>query len=198
MDNEGNAMRKQMDVTRDDLTGKLEELEYMVSATVRTVKDSVNSVRDTFDLKLHMRQRPWTLLAGATALGFLGGMRSGSHRSGHTAEDGKGDNATLARADPDVHPHTRVSDISNGKDPTRPATAASPSWLANLGSTFQPEITELKGIVLGSLIELVREIVTKQVSKSIARPVGARNNGSNSSSGQSSGPKAPYNNTADV
>ena len=198
MDSEGTAMRQQMDVTLDELTGKLEELEHQVSATVRTVKDSVNSVRDTFDLKLHMRQRPWTLLAGATALGFLGGMRSGRHRSGHTAEDGKGDSATLARADPDEHPHTRVSDGSNGKDATRPATGASPSWLANLGGTFQPEIAELKGIVLGSLIELVREVVTKQVSKSMARPVGARNNGSNSSSGQASGPEAPRNNTADV
>jgi hypothetical protein len=198
MVNKGTEIRQQMEETLAGLTGKFGELEHQVSVSVRTVKDSVNTVRDTFDLKLHVRRRPWTLLAGATALGFLGGLRSSSHRTGPSAGDGKSDGTPFAHADPEEHPYTRVGDGRNGGDSIRHAAVAAPGWLANLGNTFQPEIAELKGIVLGSLLELVREIVTKQVSKSMERPVGDRNNGSKSTLGASSRPWAPPNDTADV
>jgi len=197
MDNKGAVIRQQMEETLAGLTGKFGELEHQVSVSVRTVKDSVNTVRDTFDLKLHVRRRPWALLAGATALGFLGGLRSSRHRTGSSAGNGKSDGMPFAHADPEELSYTRVDDGRNGGDSVRYAAVAAPGWLAKLSDTFQPEIAELKGIVLGSVLELVREIVTKQVSKSMEPPVGDRNNGSNST-GHASRPWAPPNDTADV
>lgn len=198
MDNNGTVIRQQMEETLAGLTGKFGELEHQVSVSVRTVKDSVNTVRDTFDLKLHVRRRPWTLLAGATALGFLGGLRSNSHRTGSSAGNGKSDGKPFAHADPEEHTYTRIGDGRNGEDSTRHAAVVAPGWLAKLSDTFQPEIAELKGILLGSVLELVREIVTKRVSKSMEQSVGDRNNGSKSTLGASSRPWAPPNDTADV
>jgi ElaB/YqjD/DUF883 family membrane-anchored ribosome-binding protein len=198
MVNKGAEIRQQMDETMAGLTGKIGELEHQVSATVRTVKDSVNTVRDTFDVKLHVRRRPWTFLAGATALGFLGGLSSSRHRTRRYAGNGRSDSTPVAHVEPGEHPFTRASNGTEGADLTRHRAVAAPGWLANLGVTFQPEIAELKGIFLGSLLELVRETVTKQVSKSMARPVSDRNNGSKSPSGPSSRPQTPRNDTADV
>lgn len=198
MDNRGAVIRQQMEETLTGLTGKFDELEHQISATVKTVKDSVNTVRDTFDIKLHVRRRPWTFLAGATALGVLGGLRSNSRRTGRSNENGSRDSTPVARVDPGEHPYAGDSDDLHDVGASRHTAVAAPGWLANLGVTFQPEIAELKGIFLGSLLALVRETVTKQVSKSTARPVSDGNNGSKSSLGPASRPQTPRNDTAHV
>ena len=88
MENECEVIRQQMDETRTAMTDKIETLEQQVvdtvqaasaavSETVQTVKDSVHetveTVKDTFDLPRQVERRPWTMMAGATALGYLGG-----------------------------------------------------------------------------------------------------------------------------
>ena len=198
MDNAGTVIRQQMDTTLAGLTGKLGDLEHQVSATVRTVKDSVNTVRDTLDLKLHVRRRPWTLMAGAAALGFLGGFRSSNSGAGRPTRNGRSDSTPPARVAAAEHQYSGAKDATNGADTARPTAAPAPSWLANLGDTFQPEIAELKGIVLGALLELVREIVTKQVSRPMERSVGDANHGSNGKLGESIRTGPPLSDTADV
>lgn len=174
MDNEATVMRQQMAKTLAGLNDKFGELEHQVSGTVRTVKDSVNTVRDTFDPKLQVRRRPWTFLAGATALGFLLGSRSSNYRAGHPARNGRNESASRAR----VAAH-KPNDGTNGADAARLSAATAPSWLAGLGNTFKPEITALRGVAVGMLVELVREIITKQAPKPMAQSVGDANNVSN-------------------
>ena len=99
MDNESEVIRQQMDETRSALSDKVELLEQqvvetmhgattavadtvdnvkeVVHDTVQTVKDSVqetmDSVKNTLDVQRQVEQRPWIMMAGATAIGFLGG-----------------------------------------------------------------------------------------------------------------------------
>src|SRR4051794_29513643 len=106
MDNEPEVIRQQMDETRTALTDKLELLEQQVVGTVQdatsavaetvgtvkqavqdtvqsvkeTVHETVESVKETFDLKNQVERRPWMMVAGATALGFLGGYLLGGGR----------------------------------------------------------------------------------------------------------------------
>jgi ElaB/YqjD/DUF883 family membrane-anchored ribosome-binding protein len=171
MDNEAAAIRQQMDRTLASLTGKLVDLEHQVSGTVRTVKDSVDTVRDAVDLKLQVRRRPWALVAGAAALGFLGGFRSRASGTGHPARNRKSASAPPARV-ADAEPHNGA----NETDAAKLSEAAAPSWLANLGGAFQPEIAALRGFAVGALFEVAREIIAKQAQKPTDPPVGESKN----------------------
>lgn len=172
MDNEGAAMRQEMDETMAGLTDKLGELGHQVSGTMRTVKDSVNTVRDTFDIKLQVRRRPWTVLAGATALGFLCGFRPNSCGTGHLTRNGGSDSAAAAE-----HPHAGANDGANGVAAVRPCAAAAPNWLADLSNTFKPEIAALRGAALGILLEAARETIAKSASRPMSRPADGANKG---------------------
>ena len=163
MDNEADVMRQQMDKTLAGLTDKLGKLERQVLGTVRTVNNSVNTVRNTFDLKLHVRQHPWTVLAGATTLGFL----FGTHSSRNPAQKGKDTGPAPDHEVAAASPSPSASNGSNGTDTPHSIAEDKSSWLANLGETLQPEITELRGILIGALFGLVRDIVRKQVSSPV-------------------------------
>ena len=198
MDKEATAIRRQMDETLAGLTGKLGDLEHQVSATVRTVKDSANSVRDTFDLKLQVRRRPWTLMAGATALGFFGGFRSSNGGAVHPTRNGKGASIPQTRVATAEHPNSGANDETNEADSAQFSAAATSNWLANLGDSLQPEIAQLKGMVIGALLELVREVITKQVHRPMERSTGDVNNGFNGKFGELVHPAPPRSDSVDM
>lgn len=176
MDNEATAMRQQMDETMAGLTDKLGDLGYQVSGTVRTVKNSVDTVRDTFNFKLQVRRRPWTALAGAAALGYFLGSRSNNCGAAHATRNETSTRAPVARVADDERPQAGANDGTNG------AAETAPSWVANLGATFQPEIAALRGVAAGALLQLLCGSIMKQSSKPIARSAGDTNNGSNGKS----------------
>ena len=175
MDDKGNALRQQMNETRAGLNDKLEELEQQVSGTVRTVKNSVNSVRDSFDVKLQVRRHPWTFVAGAAAVGFLGGIRSNRRVPERIARAEKG--APLPLSPPECIKSEMANYAKGGN-----GAPIAPSWLANLGEAFQPEIAELRGLVLGGLIEFVREMIAKQAARPKDRNTAGSHNGHNGKS----------------
>lgn len=167
MDEKGVEMKEEMDETLAGLTDKLGKMEQQVSGTVRTVKESVDSVRDTFDLRLHVRRQPWALMAGASALGFLGGYRSGAKRAASP-----GQRAELASPPPPAAPPTHsTGNGSHGgaRAPAAPAEAT-PGLFANLGEKFEPEIAELKGLVIGTLLGIAREVIVMQATKPAKLP----------------------------
>ena len=112
-------------------------------------------------------------MAGAMVLGFIGGHRSNNHAT----RNGRSASVPLPRESAAEHPHSGADDGTIGDDGARPAPAAAPGWLENLGDKFQPEIAELKGIVIGTLIGIAREIITNQLPRPASRTVGGPNNG---------------------
>jgi len=198
MDKKATAMRQQMDETMAGLAEKLGCLEDQVSTTVRTVTRSVNSVRDTLDLKLHVRQRPWTLVAGAAALGFLGGFHL--HRPGprDTARNGRSRSAPTIRAAEGIDPDAGPQAGTNGSDVAHPPAASTPSWLSSFGDKFQPEIAELRGILIGSLFGIARELISNQVLKPVNRQSGDVSSGSNGKFAGSCRTASPLSDTGDA
>lgn len=166
MGDEEALIRVQMSETLASLTGKLEELEEQVSASVQSVKDSVHSVRETVDLKRQFRQRPWPFVSGAAAIGFLIGFRSNNHST---------TNGTSAVPN---NTHGSVGQTGSSAGVVRPPMAHQPSWLANLGESFRPEIAELKGLAIGTLLGVAREIITNQFPRPSEPTQGSDSNGS--------------------
>jgi ElaB/YqjD/DUF883 family membrane-anchored ribosome-binding protein len=203
MENESEMIRQQMDETRAALTDKIETLEHQVVDTVQaastavsetvgsvkeivhdslqTVKDSVHdtveTVKDTFDIQRQVDRRPWTMFAGATALGFLGGylLRGSNGREARITEKSE----SLA---PSAKARTAV--IRNGAPKRRDAaastaihesdaatTADKPSWVSNVGDTFHAEISQLEQLAVGTLLGIVRDIITEVVPEHMERQV---------------------------
>ncbi len=166
MGDEEALIRVQMSETLASLTGKLEELEEQVSASVQSVKDSVHSVRETVDLKRQFRQRPWLFVSGAATIGFLVGFRSDNQFTPNGSSGASNDT------------HESVNHSESNANVVRPRAAREPGWLANLGESFRPEIAELKGLVIGTLLGIAREIITNQLPRPSEHTAESDNNGS--------------------
>jgi len=66
-------LRKQSAKVMRDATGTVEHAGETADAVRKSLHDSVESVREALDLHEQFNKRPWTLVAGAMSLGFLGG-----------------------------------------------------------------------------------------------------------------------------
>jgi ElaB/YqjD/DUF883 family membrane-anchored ribosome-binding protein len=163
MDDSAEVIEQQIDETLASLTEKLSKLEQKVSGTVKTVKDSVMTVRDTFDLKRQVRRRPWTLVAGATALGILGGLRTNGRNTINGAQNGKSANTLQAELPAGQHARSNTNGSLNRESEKL-------SWLAKLGQSLEPEIAELKGIAIGTLIGVFHEMLKSSAKMQTARP----------------------------
>jgi ElaB/YqjD/DUF883 family membrane-anchored ribosome-binding protein len=219
MENESEMIRQQMDETRTSMTDKIEMLEHQVVDTVQaastavaetvasvkeivhdslqTVKDSmhetVESVKDTSDLKRQVERRPWTMFAGATALGYLGSylLRDSNGRAAGTR--GISESRALALKAHTAVSHNGAMEGRNGAASTARheidaplfSTPEKPSWLSDLGDTFHTEISQLKGLAVGVLVGIVRDIVMeaapehmgphmKEIADGIAVKLGGR------------------------
>ena len=103
MDREREIIEEHMAETRHALTDKLDQLEQTVANTVSeaaetvehvrdavtgtvqsvtdSVRDTVESVSDALDVTKQVERHPWGMVAGATAVGFVGGCLLFSQRS---------------------------------------------------------------------------------------------------------------------
>lgn len=163
MDDSAAVIEQQIDETLASLTEKLSKLEQKVSGTVKTVKDSVITVRDTFDLKRQVRRRPWTLVAGATTLGILGGLRTNGRGTENGRQNGKSAHAPKAGLPAEQHPRSNTNGSLDRE-------VEKPSWLVKLGQSFEPEIAELKGFAIGALMGVFREMLKASATTRTARP----------------------------
>ncbi len=163
MDDKAAAIERQIDETLAGLKEKLGKLENELSGTFNSVKDSVTTVRDTLNVNAHVRRRPWTFIAGAAAVGILGGLHTNGRDTAHGLQNGKSANTPPADQQVAQHKPSANNGSVNG-------TTKAPSWLAALGHTFEPEIAELKGIAIGTLLGMVREMMKSSTSMQTVRP----------------------------
>lgn len=179
------VIRQQMEETRTSLTDKLETLEQTlkdtvtdatdaVSETVQSVKDAVQetvgtvkdtvqdtvaSVKDTFDVASHVRERPWTMLLGATAIGFVGGKLLGGGSRPHAAPAAAMPGATLATSYPPAPAPAPVQ------------AAPRPSWLERLAEYYGDELGKLKGLALATACGLVRDSIAASVTPAVGERI---------------------------
>jgi ElaB/YqjD/DUF883 family membrane-anchored ribosome-binding protein len=149
-------MRKEIDCTRSAMAAKLEALENKVLGTVesaqetveisiQSAKDTLASVKRTFNLKLQVEQRPWTMVGGCLLAGLaLGTLISTRRRPSFRNQYGPAENGYVAAAAP--VPLLQV-------EPNRPGVL----------DPFQKEIDKVKGMAIGLVMGLVRDSIKDSV-----------------------------------
>jgi len=182
------VIQQQMAETRASLAEKLETLEQKVVGTVEgataavtetvdvikgsvqetvatvndTVKESVETVKDWVDVEAHVRERPWLMVGGSVAVGYcLGAML------------GKTPQYTASPPPASAPSYPWMNNPSNGgsredrpsaESQTSTMASAVPSAVKSALSTWEPEISKLKGLALGVLFGIAREMLTSSVS----------------------------------
>lgn len=205
MVNESEVIRQQMDETRSALTEKVELLEQQVVETVQgattavaetvgsvkeavhdtvqtvkeSVQDTVDSVKNTLSLRRQVELRPWTMMAGATAIGFIGCRLLRGTGSGQANNYRTNDRVTRAfgaefasngtEAAPSYAVLSHSPEQENGT--ATPALSTRPSRLAEFGVSFEKELNQLKELAVGALLGMVRDMVGQSVPQSLEQQV---------------------------
>jgi len=135
----------------------------------------VENVKDTLDFRLQVRRHPWGMVAGSAALGCLGGYllyRSGSVRP--RTSDARSQPPYLEIPRSTAPPNgaakgPRLVAEESGEKPVPEAAHhwSEPAWLSSARSQFEPEITRLKGLVIGTGLSAVRDTILRSVSEQI-------------------------------
>lgn len=174
MDNEPEVTREQMQDTRTALSEKLETLEQQVVATVQgatnAVTETVENVKDAFNLPLQMKRHPWAVVAGSLALGYLGGYllfrrRSDRPRAYDWSPAALPDSPRITlQPNGVVKGHHSVEEAAGQKPVQEASQGPSESgWLSGIHDLFGTEITQLKGLVIGKALGVVRDLITQSV-----------------------------------
>jgi hypothetical protein len=158
MDDPTTQMKLERDATLTNLTEKLGKLDAYVSGTVESVTDTVQSARDSVDIKLQVRRRPWTLVAGAVALGFVSGYRARPAGCAETKRNGAANAAADRRS---RTRHTEDTSAARRDSIDSAGTGVSKEDF----TTLHPEIARLKSFALGLIAGLAREALIRQVSR---------------------------------
>ena len=161
----------------------VESVNAAVQGTVEnvrhTVSDTVESVKGTFDLPQHVRKHPWAMLAGAVALGYVGGrylLPTGVAKS----PSGRPLGMNLQTAGPEAATYSVPESFASNKarsengsvnHATSNGTTAHTSWFGQLADTFGPEIAKLEELAIGASLGLVRDLVSDAVPPALREQI---------------------------
>jgi len=146
-----------------------------VDAVKGTARDTVESVREAFDIRHQVCRHPWPAVGGAVAVGFLlerlleretSPRHLQSHAAGHHARSfgalTNGQSYARERPTPvdaeTVRPQT---------DATHMRTGRAAGWLSDLVRQFEPEITRLKAMAIGTGLGVARDLMMQSVPQQL-------------------------------
>jgi hypothetical protein len=143
-----------------------------VNETVESVKDAVHdtvaTVRETLDIPLQVKRRPWGMLGGSIALGFLGGCllrRRGTDRPtvSRVSQPAFSDSPRLTQHRKEISNGHRSLEETSAKKPIQDVSQRprEPGWLSGVNNPFEAEITKLKGLAIGTILSVVRDMITQ-------------------------------------
>ncbi len=151
--------RQEIDCTRSDLADKLGALEDQVMGTVQsaqeTVTDSIQMARDTvdtvkrtFDIKHQVEQHPWAMVGGCFVAGLA--LASLFHRLRPSPRQ------ALSRSPPFPAEQLGNGRVATASPPQSPSAAPSrPGFF----DRYQEEIEKVKGMAIGYVLGLVRDSI---------------------------------------
>lgn len=156
------AIREEIEQTRIALGRKLEMLEDEVRQTAANAKnavtDYVEETKRAFDIREHVRARPWALFGSSVAAGFVAARILGPSRS--------------------YRPQGNFGGASNGSDRSFSSNGASLiSGLSSSASSssflshFRDEIDEVKSAAIGTILGALRDYAVTRVPPTVAPKV---------------------------
>ena len=155
--------------TTDSVSETVENVKETVADTIESVKDSVETtvrnVKRTFDLDYQVQQRPWLMVGGAFAAGFLTGRMLPT--AARTAEEFVSEMTSEEPRTPRYTPPTPAAGArapeSNGA-----ARGEHEGWLGWLAHQFRGELDQAKGLAIGTLFGLARDWATQNLPGNLA------------------------------
>lgn len=196
------AIRNQMDETRSALTEKLEKLEQKVTDTVQgaaqsvgdtvenvkhavedtvhnvtsSVRDTVHAVGEAFSISHHVERHPWAMVAGATAVGFVGGYLL-MHKSSDARAAQRFRHLAASQGQVPVSNYDSPSHFMPQSPPPRSVTPPPAHDSHNGGrmNAFQewlkPAASQVQGLAVGAALGLVRDMLLRSVPKPMSGQV---------------------------
>jgi len=192
MENEPELIRDQMQETRTALTEKLDTLQQKVSDTVESittpvtetvqtvteavsdtvdtvkesVADAVDSVKTTFDLSHQVQERPWPMMLGSLAAGFMLGRLLPPPFRASNPFSGFGDpTAAMKTFDKGHNGHHNGARSESVRSEPAPEPEKGP--LSGLADVFHSELDKLKGLGISVAVGLLRDLLTQSVEGEI-------------------------------
>lgn len=166
-----NSLTEKVSMLEDHVVGTVQTATSAVKDTVETVKDTVqdmksamtetvssvkDTVKQTFDISSHVRDYPWAMVGGATALGFVTGLFVSGRR-----ESSSGSGSTRA--------FEQVPRYNAEPMAAAPAsqTSSRPGWLDKLLERAGDELYKLGESALNQALTSLQQSVHQNVPKLI-------------------------------
>ena len=149
---------------KEKVAETVEAVKDTVTETIATVKDTfdstVESVKRTLDLEYQVGERPWLMMAGSFAGGFLAGklLPAAARRAEEFVSEAAGETSRRGRSFAASEPsssHTNGS--TNGE-----------GLFGRLTHQFHDELEQVKGLAVGALFGLARDWATQNLPGNIA------------------------------
>jgi len=151
----------------EDTVGAVKDTVHSTVSTVsNAAEQTMETVKDTFNLSRQVERHPWLMMAGAVAVGYVGGqllLPANTGSSGRPTTSGSPfpNSMNWAAAEPQAPRHNGHHEGGPGE--TR-QSESDESWLGSLMESFAPEINQLKGLAIGAAVGVVRDLVTQSLS----------------------------------
>lgn len=129
-----------------------------------SVEETVETVRDTLDIQRQVERHPWAMFTGSVVLGYVGGSLLNRTQQEHY----RGSSLGPVYSNPDRGTTEGLrnggsSRFSNQESPApdngQRAGETEHHWLAEVGKTFEKEISKVKGLAIGTVLGVLRDVI---------------------------------------
>jgi len=168
------TVKETVEAVRETMQDTASTMKETVHDTVDSVKESVaetvESVKESLNLRHQVEAHPWAMVAGAVAVGFVGG-RWLLHMTGPPAPMTAAMSAPMPAVSPE-RPERPAASHHNGHGTKKKAQAAAtkqePGWWSLINDQFGGELNKLKGLAIGAAGSVVREMLTSSAPPPLA------------------------------
>ena len=159
----------------------VENVKHVVDDTVESVRSSVQSVKssmqdtvhavgEAFSITHHVERHPWAMVAGATAVGFVGGYLL-MHKSADDRADERFRHLAASQGRTPERGYVPDHGFEPQPTPNRSATpAATSSMRTGIGQGsnafaewLRPAATQVQSLAVGAALGLLRDMLVKAV-----------------------------------
>lgn len=159
----------------------VENVKHVVDDTVESVRSSVQSVKssmqdtvhavgEAFSISHHVERHPWAMVAGATAVGFVGGYLL-MHKSDNDRADERFRHLAASQGRTPERGYIPDNDFAPQPQPIR---SAAPVATSSIGSGngqatnaftewLRPAATQVQSLAVGAALGLLRDMLVKAV-----------------------------------
>jgi ElaB/YqjD/DUF883 family membrane-anchored ribosome-binding protein len=171
---------QQMQGTVQSVGDTVENVKHAVVDTVQNVKtsvqDTVHAVGEALSISHHVERHPWAMVAGATALGFVGGYIL-MQKSGDARAEEKFRHLAASQGRVPASQYDSSSHFAPEIPSPRVATSATTHDMRGSGHSnafaewLKPAASQVQSLAVGAALGLMRDMLVRAVPKPMSGQV---------------------------